>query len=636
MNYSEHKITLDIHAMSSPVSLNVKKTESGKQIRVTLREDGAPYGVSSECYAVFSGKKPDGTKLWNSCVIDGDEIVYQITKQTTAVCGIVPCQIRLYGAGGKLICSPDFTLIVDANSVEDDEVVLVSENEVTALTELVSEATTLIDDVEAKLESGAFVGPQGPEGPQGEKGEKGDTGAQGEKGEKGDAFTYSDFTSAQLASLKGEKGDQGVQGDTGEKGEKGDTGPQGPQGEKGDSVPVDTTLTQNGQAADAKTTGDKMPVSAEIDNITGIATFKNTAGVALFTLDLSNYGGNMYFSDLVVSGESLEVTEGGTGMFTVCLAEAPSTYQPVYLAVSDSTLLSVSPATLTFTPENWATPQTVTVTALQDEDEEDNSVTVTLTSRKVDPKQVVVAITDDDIYVPFGGKEIVSLIRESSFETVDNVTTYYDEANDETISQNGYAFIWPFKTGVTGANLHGEPTKARELLEANTTGAYSIIEIWNITGVPNHTATSGMNGVNSGAIVNLFANNTWDSITIKLQGMGYRNTAGELATQTLEQTVSSVLLTDLPTKTDGWTKGVTATVFTAIGEVVFYAGNVELYRIAAPEDFVSWDWNISGRSWADLRFFSSPDRATMLIVNDAVTPEDIEQYYDRVLTDATF
>ena len=103
MNYSEHKITLDIHAMSSPVSLNVKKGESGKQIHVTLREDGVPYGISSECYAVFSGKKPDGTKLWNSCVIEGDEIVYQITKQTTAVCGIVSCQIRLYGAGGKLI-----------------------------------------------------------------------------------------------------------------------------------------------------------------------------------------------------------------------------------------------------------------------------------------------------------------------------------------------------------------------------------------------------------------------------------------------------------------------------------------------------------------------------------------------------
>ena len=261
MNYSEYKITLDIHAMSSPVSLNVKKGESGKQIRVTLREDGVPYGISSECYAVFSGKKPDGTKLWNSCVIEGDEIVYQITKQTTAVCGIVPCQIRLYGAGGKLICSPDFTLIVDANTVEDDEVVLVSENEVTALTELVSEATTLIDDVEAKLESGAFVGPQGPEGPVGPRGPQGVQGVQGiqgEPGQKGDPFTYEDFTDEQLAGLVGPKGETGEKGSKGDKGDKGDAftyvdftaaqlerlkGPKGDTGPKGDKG--DTGATPN-------------------------------------------------------------------------------------------------------------------------------------------------------------------------------------------------------------------------------------------------------------------------------------------------------------------------------------------------------------------------------------------------------
>lgn len=626
MNYSEYKITLDIHAMSSPVSLNVKKTESGKQIRVTLREDGAPYGISSECYAVFSGKKPDGTKLWNSCVIEGDEIVYQITKQTTAVCGIVPCQIRLYGAGGKLICSPDFTLIVDANTVEDDEVVLVSENEVTALTELVSEATTLIDDVEAKLESGAFVGPQGPEGPQGEKGEKGDTGAQGEKGEKGDAFTYSDFTSAQLASLKGEKGDQGVQGDTGEKGEKGDTGPQGPQGEKGDSVPVDTTLTQNGQAADAKTTGDKMPVSAEIDNITGIATFKNTAGVALFTLDLSNYGGNMYFSDLVVSGESLEVTEGGTGMFTVCLAEAPSTYQPVYLAVSDSTLLSVSPATLTFTPENWATPQTVTVTALQDEDEEDNSVTVTLTSRKVDARQVVVDVVDDDRYVLFGGKDIVSMILASSFIYDDSTTTYTDSATGEEITATAASYKpFPFKVLTKpGDSTASYATKAREKLEANTTGAYSIVFVGN--NVTNNTAASGFFTGMSPYIMCYYGPKGWKSLKINLTSMYYNTVSGELSTASIPGTDLETTTDDLP----GWDQHVVAFSFNVDGSITGVIDGIEVYKSDPPEDFASWNWNLDGWYWELLRYVSLADYGSF-IVNDSLTADDITEFYTRYL-----
>lgn len=140
---------------------------------------------------------------------------------------------------------------------------------------------------------------------------------------------------------------------------------------------------------------ENIPTSAEMDDDSGVATFKNAAGVALFTLDLSGLTGVVY-SDLVISGESIEVTEGGTGEFTVHLAFAPSASQPVYLAVNDSTRVSVTPSVLTFTPDNYAEPQTVTVAALHDDDEDDNSLIVSITSRKVDPKQIVVEIGDDD------------------------------------------------------------------------------------------------------------------------------------------------------------------------------------------------------------------------------------------------
>lgn len=105
------------------------------------------------------------------------------------------------------------------------------------------------------------------------------------------------------------------------------------------------------------------------------------------------------YGALVVAVEELAVDEGSTGTFTVCLAAAPSKSQPVYLAVSDGTRLTVDPAVLTFTPDNWAVPQTVTVTSSQDTDRADENITVTLTSRKVEAKQIAVAVTDT-YYVP--------------------------------------------------------------------------------------------------------------------------------------------------------------------------------------------------------------------------------------------
>lgn len=53
-------------------------------------------------------------------------------------------------------------------------------------TAAVQSINDIVADVQKKLASGAFNGPQGPQGPQGEKGDKGDTGAVGPQGEKGE------------------------------------------------------------------------------------------------------------------------------------------------------------------------------------------------------------------------------------------------------------------------------------------------------------------------------------------------------------------------------------------------------------------------------------------------------------------
>ena len=65
-------------------------------------------------------------------------------------------------------------------------------------------------------------------------------------------------------NFKGEKGDTGPIGPVGPQGE---TGPQGPKGDVGPAVALDTTLTHEGEAADAKATGDAISAVKARQNI---------------------------------------------------------------------------------------------------------------------------------------------------------------------------------------------------------------------------------------------------------------------------------------------------------------------------------------------------------------------------------
>ena len=88
----------------------------------------------------------------------------------------------------------------------------------------------------------------------GEKGDKGDTGPIGPVGPQGEQ------------GPQGPTGATGATGPKGEKGDKGETGEVGPAGAPGKDATVDTTLTHEGEAADAKVTGDALATKAVIDD----------------------------------------------------------------------------------------------------------------------------------------------------------------------------------------------------------------------------------------------------------------------------------------------------------------------------------------------------------------------------------
>lgn len=151
MNFSNYRLSLDIHETESGLSLRAKKGDTIRKIYVTLMDGGVPYRITPDCSAAFTARKPDNTILFNDAVIENNAIVYELTPQTTATAGQVRCEVRLYGGDGRLITSPRFFLDVDDTVfTEGDEVV--SEDEYTILEDAIDEVHQAVADAKAEVD----------------------------------------------------------------------------------------------------------------------------------------------------------------------------------------------------------------------------------------------------------------------------------------------------------------------------------------------------------------------------------------------------------------------------------------------------------------------------------------------------
>ena len=101
------------------------------------------------------------------------------------------------------------------------------------------------------------------------------------------------------------------------------------------------------------------------------------------------------------------INEGETGSYAVVLVTRPTADVTIAVAVPEEASLRVEPTSLTFTSRNWSTPQTVTVTALEDDDEVSENHTLTHTAASTDPDYngvsvdgVALTVVDNDTGAP--------------------------------------------------------------------------------------------------------------------------------------------------------------------------------------------------------------------------------------------
>lgn len=236
--------------------------------RLAVTASGEWEGLTIRCF----WHVPDGKDPASSLVVDGYvDVPASVTAQPGSGC------ITFEGSDGtKTVTSADLRYRVSANSGTEDgtepepgtpawqQLVDAVHTDVTAAEQAKTDAQTAAQqaatsagnadqsaqeaaDSLQKLKDGIASGDL-----KGEKGDKGDTGPLGPVGPQGE---------------QGPQGPTGATGATGPQGEKGDTGPQGPKGETGPAVALDTTLTHEGEAADAKATGDAISAVKARQNI---------------------------------------------------------------------------------------------------------------------------------------------------------------------------------------------------------------------------------------------------------------------------------------------------------------------------------------------------------------------------------
>jgi hypothetical protein len=135
----------------------------------------------------------------------------------------------------------------------------------------------------------------------------------------------------------------------------------------------------------ANATGLEAAAIAGTNPVTLTITDDDTAGVSL-------------------SKSALTVSEIGSNSYTIALTSQPTATVTIDVSSSDTGEATVEPASLTFTAGDWDTPQTVTVTGVDDTDI-DGIQTVTITHQAsstdsaydtLDAKEVTVTVTDDD------------------------------------------------------------------------------------------------------------------------------------------------------------------------------------------------------------------------------------------------
>lgn len=243
-----HEITLDgytAQCVEQPIRLGTAGSYGVEALRVMRKGEWVDYDI----IVAFHPPKGESVQIR----LESDNVV-SVPAEATAVAGTGELTFAGYTDGVRQISVSQIYRVAVSAGTEGIapagptpdlvQQILSAANEADSKAE---QAQKVAQSVRDDADAGKFNGVQGP------KGDAGPIGPVGPQGPTG---------------ATGPQGPVGPQGPQGEQGPTGATGPQGPKGDTGPAVALDTTLTHESEAADAKATGDAISaVKVQLDEI---------------------------------------------------------------------------------------------------------------------------------------------------------------------------------------------------------------------------------------------------------------------------------------------------------------------------------------------------------------------------------
>ena len=163
------------------------------------------------------------------------------------------------------------------------------------------------------------------------------------------------------------------------------------------------------------------------------------AGIAVASVAVAVTDDDGAGAGVTVSETELSLQEGGSATYTVVLDTPPAGDVVIHPAAQGGGL-TAAPSELTFTPENWNQPQTVTVSAAQDDDAEDGQGFVTH-STLVAPGSAYAGVTVAHVAVSVADDEAVGQPAEEQPPWILRIVR--NDQPFETVSETGADAEYP-------------------------------------------------------------------------------------------------------------------------------------------------------------------------------------------------